>query len=80
MAIDASQLTEYTWAQIATAAKVAMISAAIGGANYTINGRSFGRITVSEATKLYEFAIQMQTDESNDSPGGLALVRYGERV
>lgn len=80
MAIDTSLLTDYSWADIAKAAKTAMISAALGGNTLTINGRMIGRISIEEATKLYEFAIQMQNDESTSAGNGLALVQFGERA
>ena len=80
MAIDTSALTEYSWADIQKAAKQAMITAAVGGSNYAINGRSFGRISIKEAKELYELATQMIADESTESGGGIALVRYGERM
>lgn len=79
MAIDVSQLTDYSWSDIAKAAKGAMMSAAVGGGMLSINGRSIQRITIDDAKKLYELAIQMQNDESSDSSNGIALVRYGER-
>jgi hypothetical protein len=78
MAVDTSLLTDYTWAQIKLAAKHAMVSAAVGGGTLTINGRSIGRITISDAKKLYEMAVEAENDESTDSGGGIALVQYGE--
>lgn len=80
MAIDLSTLTDYAWSDIAKAAKAAMVNAAIGGNTLTVNGRSVGRITIDEAKKLYDFAVQQIEDESTDGAGGIALVRYGERV
>jgi hypothetical protein len=80
MAFDPSTLTDYSWSEIKIAAKAAMVSAAMGGANYTIRGRQLGRITIKEATALYDFATQMEADEASGSSGGLALVRFGERV
>ncbi len=79
MAIDVTQLTDYSWSDIAKAAKMAMMGAALGGANYTINGRQFGRISIEDAKKLYELALSNINDDSTDASGGLALVRYGER-
>lgn len=78
MAIDTSQLTDYSWAQIKLAAKHAMVSAAVGGGTLTIAGRNIGRITIDQAKKLYEFADQMEQDEAVDSGGGTAIVEYGE--
>ena len=58
MAIDTSQLTDYSWADIKKAAKQAMMTAAIGGTQLTINGRSIGRITPNQARQLYDLAEQ----------------------
>ena len=80
MAIDVSALTDYTWAQIAIAAKHAMVSAAVGGGTLSIEGRSIGRISISEAKTLYELAQQMQADEAAGTHGGNVLVKFGERV
>ena len=79
MAIDVSALTDYSWADIAKAAKHAMITAAVGGGELTINGRHIGRISIKDAKLLYEFATQAVTDESTEGGGGTALVQYGER-
>lgn len=78
--IDTSSLTDYTFAQIKLAAKAAMMSAALGGSSISIGGRVIGRITPDEARKLYDWATQMEADENTLSPGGTALVQYGERV
>jgi hypothetical protein len=80
MAIDTTQLTDYSWAQIRLAAKHAMMSAAVGGANWSIGGKSLGRITIAEATALYELATTMEQIEAGDGTGGIALVQYGERA
>ncbi len=80
MAIDASQLTEYTFAQIRTAAKVAMVNAAVGGTQLSIGGRNIGRITPKEARDLYEWADMMVKTEDNASTGGMiALTKFGQR-
>jgi len=80
MAFDTSQLTDYSFADIALAAKHAMIQAAVGGATLSIGGRSIGRISMEDAMALYNFAIAAANDESEDAGGGIALVQYGERV
>jgi len=80
MAIDTTQLTDFTWAQLKLAAKHAMMSAAVGGANVSIAGRSLGRITIEEARKLYELAETMEQIEAGAGTGGTALAQYGERV
>jgi hypothetical protein len=78
MAIDVDALTDFTWAQIKVAAKHAMVRAAVGGATLSINGRSFGSISITEAKLLYETADQMEQDETAESAGGIALVQFGE--
>ncbi len=80
MALDLSGLADYSWAQIKLSAKTAMVSAMLGGANLTINGRNIARVTPEEARKIYEWATEMELLDSGDAPGGLALVRWGERV
>lgn len=80
MAIDVSALTDYAWSDIAKAAKTAMLTAALGGGELTISGRTIRRLSITEAKALYEMAIQMIEDEAGTSQGGVALVRYGERV
>lgn len=76
MAIDVSQLTDYSWADIAKAAKTAMLSAALGGAQLQINGRIIQRITVNEATQLYELAVRQMTNDANPSDGGIILAVF----
>lgn len=80
MPIDVTQLTDYAWSDIAKAAKTAMMSAALGGSELTINGRRIGRITIAEAKVLYDMAQTEIANENPDSSGGIALVKYGERV
>lgn len=80
MAIDLSTLTDYAWADIAVAAKHAMVSAAVGGGTLTIDGRTIGRISIEQAKVLYEMATEQVAIEDVDSGGGTALVQYGERV
>jgi hypothetical protein len=80
MAIDTTQLTDFTWAQIKLAAKHAMVSAAVGGASLSIGGKTIGRITIAEAKALYELADANEQIEAGAGTGGIALVRYGERV
>jgi len=80
MAVDVSLLSDYAWSDIAKAAKMAMMNAALGGANYSINGRSFGRITIEQATKLYETAIAMAEEEANAGYGKNALAQFGEII
>jgi hypothetical protein len=82
MAFDPSALTDYSWSDIAKAAKAAMVAAAMGGDTLAINGRTIGRISIDEAKKLYEMATQAQADEaaaSTGTDGGLVLVQYGDR-
>ncbi len=76
----AAALTDIPWSDIQKAAKTAMVSAALGGSNLTVNGKTIGRITEQEAIRLYNFATQQVADESTDAGSGIALVQYGERV
>ena len=78
MAIDTTLLTDYTWAQIKLGAKHAMLSAAVGGSALTIKGRTIGRITIAEATRLYNFADEMEQIEGNGESGRNVLVEFGE--
>jgi hypothetical protein len=78
MPIDTTQLVDYAWLDIAKAAKSAMIAAALGGANYTIHGKSFGRITPQEARDLYDFAISMDNAEKSGPDGSTVLVRIND--
>lgn len=79
MAVDLSSLTDYAWADIAKAAKAAMVNAAVGGGTLTINGRTITRISVEEARKLYQFATEQAAIDEAGSVGGLnALVEFGE--
>ncbi len=80
--VDTSQLTDYTFAQIKLAAKHAMISAAVGGGTLTINGRTIGRITTKDARDLYDWATEQETVETENAElgGGVAIVKFGERV
>jgi hypothetical protein len=58
---------------------MAMMSAAIGGGTLTINGRTIMRITVEDATNLYQMATAMASLDAGDA-GGIALVQFGEQV
>lgn len=81
MALDLSTLTDYSWSDIAKAAKVAMVNAALGGSTLTVNGRTIGRITIKEATDLYEMAqAQVQAESAGGAGGGNVLVfLHGDR-
>jgi hypothetical protein len=57
-----------------------MMSAALGGANLSIAGRVIGRISPDEARKLYAWADEMEQLDSTAGDGGMALVRFGDRV
>jgi hypothetical protein len=78
MAIDASQLTDYSWCQIAQAAKVAMINTALGGREIMINGRTIARCTIAEAKELYELALEMIAIEQGGKYGTNVLARFGD--
>lgn len=79
MAIDTSQLVDYSWADLAKAAKQAMMARSLGGASVRTGIVAVDRMTIDEAKKLYELAITNLNDESPDSAGGIALAKYGER-
>jgi hypothetical protein len=77
MAIDIDSLTDYSWDDIAIAAKHAMVSAAVGGGTLRINGREIGRITIQDAKTLYEMAVEQSEAETVDETGdGIALVQF----
>jgi hypothetical protein len=78
MAIDLSTLTDYAWADIAKAAKAAMVNAALGGNTLSINGRTIGRISIDEASKLYDLATQQAAADANNTGGMNVLVQFGE--
>lgn len=76
MALDLSVLADYAWADIARAAKAAMVNAAVGGTSFVVNGRTVGRITVEEATQLYKTATDMIALEQGGGNAGNVLVRF----
>jgi len=79
MALDLSTLADYSWSDIAKAAKVAMVNSALGGNQLTINGRVITRITIAEAKSLYTLATEQVAMESAGSSGaGNVLVRLDE--
>jgi hypothetical protein len=73
-------IADYSFADIAKAAKAAMVQAALGGQSVLQLGKTVQRITPEQAMKLYEFASQASADEASDTGGGNGLVEYGERV
>lgn len=77
---DITALTDYSFAEIKKACKVAMINGALGGATLSINGRMIGRFTPEQLQKLYQWADQRELEDSTTTPGGLVLVQYGERA
>ena len=81
MAVDISQLGTFTWADLQTAAMHAMVSAAVGGGELTINGRTIRRISIKDAQLLYDLATaQIEAEVATaDDGGGMVLVQYGER-
>ena len=74
--IDPSCLADFTWAEIAQAAKAAMIAAAMGGKTLSINGRELGRITIDEATQLYDFAVKQAAIEATCGDESVVLVEF----
>jgi hypothetical protein len=80
MAIDTTQLTDYSWSDIAKAAKTAMLTAAVGGSELRMpDGRFIKRMTVAEAKELYQVATEMTNVESSEG-GGIALLEFREQV
>lgn len=74
-------ITDPSWSDIKKAAKLAMLQAAVGGVGVMQVGTNVQRLNVDQLKKLYELAEQMESDETaSDTGGGIALVRYGERV
>jgi hypothetical protein len=79
MAFDTSLLTDYSWSDIAKAAKHALISAATGGESLTINGRVIQKITPEQAMKLYSYATKMaQAEAADDNAAGIAHLQFDE--
>jgi hypothetical protein len=79
MAIDLSSLQDHSWADIAKAAKHAMVAAALGGGSLSIGGVNVGRISVEEAKSLYLLAQEMLATEAGGELGGMfALAQFGE--
>lgn len=79
MAFDLSTLTDYSWSQIKVAAKNAMVNSALGGSRLVIEGRDITRISISEATKLYTMACEMELSESgNSNDPGDVLIDFGD--
>ena len=77
MAIDVSTLTDYSFAEIAKAAKSAMVSALVGGSTLAIAGRTIGRVTPKEAADIYRWATEMDSiTSSSSSPSGVAVASF----
>lgn len=73
MAFNTALLVDYSWTDIAKAAKTAMMSAALGGTTLSVGGRQIGRISIEDAKQLYVLAQQQITLESNPNDGGIVL-------
>lgn len=77
MALDLSTLADYSWADIAKAAKQAMVTTALGGSTLTINGRTIQRITIDDAKTLYELATaQVAAEQAGCNGSGNILVNF----
>ena len=77
MALDLSTLGDYSWTDIAKAAKHAMVTTALGGNTLSINGRTVGRITIEDAKKLFELASeQISNEQAGQNGGGNVLVNF----
>jgi hypothetical protein len=78
MAIDTALLTDYSWSDIAKAAKQAMMTIAVGGTSMRMpDGRMIERMTIADAKALYDVAVANQAAEE-DGGNGMALVQFGE--
>jgi hypothetical protein len=81
MAVDTTQLTDYTAAQLRLMLKHAWASLAMGGAELrTPDGRLIRRATKDDLVALGEYIEVLEETETTDDGGGMVLVRYGERV
>ena len=80
MAID-TNIQTFTNAELLKLVRLAIANVLVGGASYAINGRSFTRADLSELRKTEaELSDVVETELAGESGGGLALVRFGERV
>ncbi len=78
MAVNISDIAEYTDAEILKVLRRALIDSAFAQ-NYSIGGRQLNRATPLQLQKLievYESRIQASTDGNG---GNIALVNFGER-
>lgn len=79
MPINTANLVDYAWSDIAKAAKTAMISAALGGGELIINGRTIQRISIQDAQTLYALATEMvDAEAAGAAGGGNLLVQFGD--
>lgn len=72
--INVSLLVDYSWSDIAKAAKTAMITTALGGRSLHIDGKEITRITPAEAKELYEFATLQAINDASPGDGGIIQV------
>jgi hypothetical protein len=81
MAVDTTQLTDYTAAQLRLMLKHAWASLAMGGAELrTPDGRLIRRATKDDLVALGEYIEALDEVDAADDLGGMVLVRYGERI
>jgi hypothetical protein len=80
MSFDLSALPTYTTAQKLLAVDKAIVDVLMGGASVTHNGRTLTRADLDKLRKLKEHFEQEAADESTESPGGIALMQYGDPV
>lgn len=78
MAFEDSE--EYTDAQLLAHVRKAKVAVALGGQSYTVGGKTFTRASLRDLNAL-EAEITARIDaDADESGGGIALVRYGDRV
>lgn len=81
MAVDTTQLTDYTATQLRLMLKHAWASLAMGGAELrTPDGRLIRRATRDDLVALGEYIEALEATDADDLTGGMVLVQYGERV
>ena len=77
--IDFTTFQAFTWAQIAQCAQQAMVSAALGGGMLRYpDGREIQRVSLKEATDLYNMAIMQMNAECAGPNGNNVLAVFPE--
>lgn len=77
MAINIPLLQEFTMEDVARGAMHAIMTANLGGADLTINGRRVGRVTPKEARETYDWAMNnIAIAQAGNNGGGNILVNF----